>query len=583
MAKSLMCLGDLEDLDLSSNMLEGGISESLRNLSHLQALDLSSNNFSGDLEDFLFGNLSTKANMSMGSWRLKKFSALKKLNVGSNKFVGLMPQSLSQHSVLEEVDVSFNSLQGIISEAYFTILHNLKVLALSFNSLSLQIVQDWSPPFQLDVIRLAGCNMNPHFPQWVQTQRNVRFLDLSYAHISDEVPRWLWSLSALLSLNISHNHISGTIPHLLPTSIEYLDVSSNNLSWPLPLLQQDMLTVQLSQNMFSGSVSSICSTLLVEMRILDLSNNQLDGEIPNCWEKISNLEYLNIGNNSFSGEVPRTLGNMSMLNSLNLHANNLSGELPSTLSKCGELMFIDVGGNKLTGNIPAWIGAYKNLVYVILRRNRFYGSIPLEICSITHIQVLDLSRNNISGEIPHCFNIFTSLSKKNTTVLGVAITFYPTLYEPLKVFEYAFVEWKGGEFEYRKILQHLKLIDLSNNRLVGSIPRSFSSMRALISLNLSRNMLTGTIVSDIGEMEMLEVLDLSRNQLSGHIPNSLAKLKFMAVLDLANNSLWGRIPASTQLQSFNASAYAGNDGLCGLPLKLCPGDHPLITYQGKNI
>ena len=71
---------------------------------------------------------------------------------------------------------------------------------------------------------------------------------------------------------------------------------------------------------------------------------------------------------------------------------------------------------------------------------------------------------------------------------------------------------------------------------------------------------------------MLECLDLSNNQLSGKIPTSLAQLNYLAVLDLSNNILFGEIPTSTQLQSFKASAYAKNEGLCGIPLALCPGD-----------
>ncbi|KAH6755124.1 hypothetical protein C2S53_017888 [Perilla frutescens var. hirtella] len=591
----------LEDLDLSGNMLEGGISKSLGNLSHLQTLSLSNNDFRGDLDE-LFKNLSTKVWMSLESLNLsynqligslldlKAFPTLRNLYLGSNKFTGSMPESLSQHSVLEQLDVSFNLLEGTISEANLTKLYHLKRLDLSFNSLTLQIAQDWSPPFQLNYIRLGGCKMSlPHFPKWIQTQRNVEWLDLSYAGISDEVPKWLWSFSpALSSLNISHNQISGVIPDLSSTSIDMIDVSSNKFSGPVPLFPQNISSIQFSQNMFLGSISSICTvqSKYALLDFLDLSNNQLYGEIPTCWEKMSALEYLNLGDNSFWGEIPYTLGTLYNINSLHLRGNNLSGELPSTLKNGTELLFIDVGGNKLTGNIPEWIGANKYLMYVILSRNKFKGSIPPEICNLTYIRVLDLSRNHLSGEIPQCFNKFISLSEKTTAtaIPGVAITYFPTLYEPLKQFEYAFVQWKGGEFEYRKILQHLRLIDLSSNRLMGSIPVSFSSMRGLVSLNLSRNLLKGTIISDIGQMEMLEVLDLSRNQLSGEIPISLAQLHFLAFLDLANNSLSGKIPTSTQLQSFNASFYAGNNELCGLPLKMCPEDVPSssITIEGRK-
>ncbi|CAK9176948.1 unnamed protein product [Ilex paraguariensis] len=73
-------------------------------------------------------------------------------------------------------------------------------------------------------------------------------------------------------------------------------------------------------------------------------------------------------------------------------------------------------------------------------------------------------------------------------------------------------------------------------------------------------------------MEMLECLDLSKNHLSGEIPPDFARLHILSVLDLSDNNLSGKIPSSTQLQSFDASSYAGNRDLCGLPLTKCPGD-----------
>ncbi|XP_047949627.1 receptor-like protein EIX2 [Salvia hispanica] len=109
--------------------------------------------------------------------------------------------------------------------------------------------------------------------------------------------------------------------------------------------------------------------------------------------------------------------------------------------------------------------------------------------------------------------------------------------------------------------------------------------KGLRSLNLSRNSLTGYIIPDIGKMEMLESLDLSHNQLSGEIPTSLAQIHTLSVLDLSNNNLSGKIPTGTQLLSFNPSAYAENDGLCGDPMPKCPEDRlrPPTTYPREKL
>ncbi|KAM3269985.1 hypothetical protein P3S67_029891 [Capsicum chacoense] len=130
------------------------------------------------------------------------------------------------------------------------------------------------------------------------------------------------------------------------------------------------------------------------------------------------------------------------------------------------------------------------------------------------------------------------------------------------------------ESEYKNALLYLKTIDLSSNKLVGSIRKVIAEMRGLRSLNLSRNDLNGSVIQEIGQMKMLESLDMSRNKLSGMIPQGLANLTFLSVLDLSNNHLSGRIPPSTQLQSFDRSSYSGNAQLCGPPLQECPGYAP---------
>ncbi|WVZ13727.1 hypothetical protein V8G54_011293 [Vigna mungo] len=71
-------------------------------------------------------------------------------------------------------------------------------------------------------------------------------------------------------------------------------------------------------------------------------------------------------------------------------------------------------------------------------------------------------------------------------------------------------------------------------------------------------------------MTSLDSLDLSRNRLVGSIPLSLAQIYRLGVLDLSHNHLSGEIPTSSQLQIFIKSSYEDNIDLCGPPLeKLC--------------
>ncbi|XP_028801356.1 receptor-like protein EIX2 [Neltuma alba] len=130
-------------------------------------------------------------------------------------------------------------------------------------------------------------------------------------------------------------------------------------------------------------------------------------------------------------------------------------------------------------------------------------------------------------------------------------------------------EWSGVSCS--NLTGHV--IELGLSSLGGGIPSSIAALVALASLNLSRNHLKGCIPINMGQMERLESLDLSYNSLSGEIPISFSNLSFLSMLNLAFNNLSGKIPTSTQLQSFTASGYIGNQGLCGLPLtERCPED-----------
>ncbi len=62
---------------------------------------------------------------------------------------------------------------------------------------------------------------------------------------------------------------------------------------------------------------------------------------------------------------------------------------------------------------------------------------------------------------------------------------------------------------------HVTRINLSFNRLSGSIPAALGNLAGLERLDLSSNQLSGTIPAALGNLAGLESLDLGSNQLSG--------------------------------------------------------------------
>ncbi|KAL5573832.1 hypothetical protein UlMin_023429 [Ulmus minor] len=325
--------------------------------------------------------------------------------------------------------------------------------------------------------------------------------------------------------------------------------------------------------MFS-KLDSLCHVVgYTILSFLDISYNQLSGELPDCWSQVQYLAILILTNNNLSGRIPSSFESLIVIQSLHLGENNFSGELPSL--KSPRLRVLDVGENKLSEPIPTWIGKNQsNLVVLILRSNKFYGSMSTSFCYLSSLQLLDLSSNNISGRIPKCLSNLTELREYgspyttiNIPYLNSASPFEPRAATPF--FDEAQFIWKGNPSRYKSTLGLVKNIDLSNNKLMGEIPKGITELTGLVSLNLSRNNLSGKIPSEMGQLIWLDALDLSNNQISGIIPSSLSRVDRLGVLDLSNNNLSGKIPTSTQLQSFDAATYMGNPELCGAPLPKC--------------
>ncbi|KAL5572608.1 hypothetical protein UlMin_022205 [Ulmus minor] len=567
----------LEHLDLSFNHLEGFISVVLRNMNALAYLDLRNNMFGGEFPKYI-GNITT----------------LRCLYVGFNNLSGYLPESIGQLSELEELDISRNLLGGEISETHFVNLSKLSYLDLSSNShLVLNVSFDWIPPFQLSYIILGDCKMAPKFPKWLQTQKNCYKLDISNVGISDFIPSWFWDLSSQIELlNLSNNQISGIVSN---SSLEFIptceiDLSSNQIEGPIPVFLFKAASVNLSRNRFS-KLDSLCDVNYTANNFLDISNNQLLGELPDCWSPFHDLVILVLTNNSLSGKIPFSFGSLTSIESLHLGENNLTEELPSSLKNCTGLRVLDVGENKLLGPIPTWIGEnLSNLVILILRSNNFYGSMPSSLCNLSHLQLLDLSSNHFSGRIPKCFSNFSAMKENGS--LNKTITVRYMLHgesvgmswehgEGEDYFDEVQFVWKGTPSVYKSILGLVKSIDLSSNKLMGEIPEGITELVGLVALNLSRNNLTGQIPSEMGRLIWLDALDLSHNHFSGKIPSSFSRLDRLPVLDLSNNNLSGKIPTSTQLQSFNATAYMGNQ-LCGAPLAKCQEEEHETSEANKE-
>ena len=90
----------------------------------------------------------------------------------------------------------------------------------------------------------------------------------------------------------------------------------------------------------------------------------------------------------------------------------------------------------------------------------------------------------------------------------------------------------------------LRYLDLSGNRVFGSIPAEFAALHGLQGLRLDYNRINGSLPAELAALDRLQVLSLSSNELSGTLPSSFGVLSALQELDLSANRISGSIPPS---------------------------------------
>jgi hypothetical protein len=94
--------------------------------------------------------------------------------------------------------------------------------------------------------------------------------------------------------------------------------------------------------------------------------------------------------------------------------------------------------------------------------------------------------------------------------------------------------------------EHVRILGLRLNGLVGSIPEALKDLDYLENLQLDENQLSGPIPKELGYLSNLTYMDLSENQLSGPIPEDFRHLTNLTWLDLSHNELTNVIPAEME-------------------------------------
>ncbi|TYI05977.1 hypothetical protein ES332_A10G127300v1 [Gossypium tomentosum] len=318
-------------------------------MTSLRHLDLSNNLFNSSIPESLYS-----------------LDSLQFLNLGSNKFRGKLSSAIGNMTSAIDLDLSDNELEGPIPITMGN-LCNLK-----------SIVFSGCVSNQLDKLDLSGCHLSGQLTNQLRNFKSLKELHLSRNSVSGPIPISIAELSSLRVLELDQNQLKGQLPRSINelTNLEIHDISTNLLEGVvsethignLPKLK----VFQASKNSFVLRVSpdwippfelellglrswnvGLMFPLWLHsqkhLRDLDISGSRITDSIPDwLWNFSSPFQYLNLSHNQIHGQIPGIPWAMSVDSVVDLSFNLLSGPLPQISPN---VFFLDMSNNNLSGSL----------------------------------------------------------------------------------------------------------------------------------------------------------------------------------------------------------------------------------------
>ncbi|KAI3677493.1 hypothetical protein L6452_36757 [Arctium lappa] len=569
--KKIFQVPTLKIIDLSSNVILAGPLPEFPKNGSLENLVLSYTEVGGTLPD------------SIGSLRM-----LSRIELRGCKFTGPLPDSMQNLTRLVYLDLSGNAFTGSIPS--FQLSKNLVSVNFYQNNLTGGIPSNWEGLNSLRSLGLGYNSLGGNLPESLLTLRSLQDLDLSTNRLSGQISKIVdVSSYQLRNLDLSSNRFEGPIPGFifkLP-GLSTLTLSANNFTGNIDLdmfgqlqelyaldLSYNNLIVSVNANRSAFSSLSKLNTLKLasckmqqlpdlknqsRLMMLDLSDNQLSGEIPNWIWEVGNgyLRFLNLSHNKFSGlEKPYTFP--FLLDVLDLHSNSLEGDIPIPPKR---VYILDYSSNNFGTSIPVDFGnVLTSTLFFSISSSKLVGVIPQSICNASSLLVLNLYNNSLNGTVPSCL-------AETSRTLGVLNLGRNNL--------------SGNVLDVFPESCDLKTLDLSGNHLQGPLPQSLVNCKSLEVLDLGDNMITDTFPCWLSNLSNLRVFVIRSNNFHGNMSclGSNANWTNLQIIDIASNKFSGILPPNlfASLQAIMFDKFANQSKVSYLhflhPL------NPAIYYQ----
>ena len=376
----------LNEINISSNLLQELSSQTFSDLSILEILDLSHNNLIS-IQNGAFDNIPRLKKLYLNHNRMSSYKGdffsnvgndtdLHTLDLSHNELTYLYPESFMYHPQLRQVDFSHNKFSFFPTQ-FIKGLTQMEMLQLNNNLLKTIDEGDFANLMKLQKLDLSSNELETISETAFQNSSQLQRIDLSMNKINMLKSDTFLGCIRLI-LDLSHNELTqmpkGVFERPKVMKLQSLDLSYNKFEKvPVDVLQSQYFfldTLKISHNNIRDIPSD--ANVLVNIKEIDLSFNPLTEEsIVNVLNEPKTvralnmagtgikevpiletpfLTHLNLSNNKISVLNDEILDKPS-LQSLDVSHNkipNLSFGLTSAWPKLNNLMYLDVSSNPIT-------------------------------------------------------------------------------------------------------------------------------------------------------------------------------------------------------------------------------------------
>ncbi|KAG8043491.1 hypothetical protein GUJ93_ZPchr0458g22452 [Zizania palustris] len=262
---------------------------------------------------------------------LRNLTHLVKLDFRKNYFTGPLPAFIGELTALKYITVGINALSGPIPKELGN-LTNLVSLALGSNNFNGSLPDELGKLTKLQQLYIDSNDFSGPLPTTLSQLTNLSTLWASDNNFTGQIPDYLGSLTNLTQLRLQGNSFQGPIPRSFYNlvnlkSLRIGDIVNGSSSLAFIGNMTSLGDLVLRNSKISDSLASVDFSNFGSLNLLDLSFNNITGQIPRSILNLTSLTFLFLGNNSLSGSLPDMKS--SLLTNLDFSYNHLSGSFPS--------------------------------------------------------------------------------------------------------------------------------------------------------------------------------------------------------------------------------------------------------------